>query len=759
MATAGSIVVDLLLRTGAFETDAARAERRVAALAASTKKAFLGIAAGAGAAAVGLAVMVKNSIDSADELSKAATSIGMSTESLSAFKYAADLSGVASDELTSAFAKLNKNAVAAAEGSKSQSAAFSALGVTLVDTSGKMKDTESIMLQVMDAFAGLEEGPQKTAIAMEIFGKSGAKLIPLLNSGKEGMAAMREEAQKLGLIIDTETAQAAERFNDNLTRLEKVMTGFTNQVMIGALPALEEFSETLQDPATVQAAKALAAGVISAMNGIIAAIRETVNFAQWLGESFAAAFNGISMGDTVRLEQEIAKMEGMLESYDPGERIRLFSNKGIVEYWSDDELKAEIARMKTAIENNMANPPIKIETVPDPGKPKGTLDLDTGDGEGKGKKGRKSGGGRSAGVDPLLAEAKAIYDRTRNSAELYAIELDKLATLQQSGLIDQETYNRAVRDAKYAYEDATEALYQGLRTEEEEIALSYDRRKTKILEATELSELERQDLLTRLQEDFNEKMGELTGENYWERWLESAEKAMLTFDEIAAGVLDNFSSSFGDAFESLIFDSESLESALTKLAENMARGVVNALGQMAAQWLAYQAVQMLVGKSTAAAGAAAQVFEAAAAQQMAGLNAFASTAAIPVVGPAAAPAAAAAAIAATSPFVAAITGLMSAAVGARAMGGPVTGGMPYLIGERGPELFVPNTNGAVVPNGKFGGNSISVNLIEDRSKAGSTEQRTSNGNQELDIFVADIMADGPRSKAIQRAYGLQRMGR
>ena len=98
-------------------------------------------------------------------------------------------------------------------------------------------------------------------------------------------------------------------------------------------------------------------------------------------------------------------------------------------------------------------------------------------------------------------------------------------------------------------------------------------------------------------------------------------------------------------------------------------------------------------------------------------------------------------------------------VGARANGGPVSADMPYLIGERGPELFVPNTAGRVLPNSALGGNGgPTINLIEDRRRAGQTQARNTSGRDEIDVFVADILGDGPRSKAVQKAFGLQRRG-
>ena len=119
-------------------------------------------------------------------------------------------------------------------------------------------------------------------------------------------------------------------------------------------------------------------------------------------------------------------------------------------------------------------------------------------------------------------------------------------------------------------------------------------------------------------------------------------------------------------------------------------------------------------------------------------------------------------LAAMASVAAATAGLISNISGvtlnARATGGPVSQSQPYLVGERGPELFVPNTNGAIVPNNKLGGGDVTVNLIEDKSRAGQTQERNNNGAREIDVFVADIMGDGPRSKAMAKAFGLQRRG-
>ena len=129
----------------------------------------------------------------------------------------------------------------------------------------------------------------------------------------------------------------------------------------------------------------------------------------------------------------------------------------------------------------------------------------------------------------------------------------------------------------------------------------------------------------------------------------------------------------GDALEAVVFDSESLGDAFQGVMQGLVRNTVNALGQMAAQWLAYKLVQMAIGKSTAIAGATGMALQAQAASLMAGLNAFASTAAIPIVGPPAAPAAMGAALAVTQPLAAGVAALSASAAVASYDGGGFTG--------------------------------------------------------------------------------------
>lgn len=238
----GALRVVLGLDSGEFETGLKRSEGKLGAFGKAAS-AGLAIAATAvaGAGAV-IAAGVKSAIDAADELNKASQKVGVSVEALSRLKYAGDLADVSLEQLTGGFKKLSANMASAARGAGPAAGAFQALDISVTDANGKLRDGDAVFADVAEAFSRMENGAGKTALAVAIFGKSGADLIPLLNSGKSGLAEMAAEAEALGVTIDSRTAQAAENFNDNLTRLQTVGTGLTTQLSAALAPTLASIS-------------------------------------------------------------------------------------------------------------------------------------------------------------------------------------------------------------------------------------------------------------------------------------------------------------------------------------------------------------------------------------------------------------------------------------------------------------------------------------------------------------------------------------
>jgi hypothetical protein len=182
---------------------------------------------------------LKSTINAMDELSKASQKVGTTTEELAKLRRAADLSGVSSEGLEKALIRLNVGLSKIGEKGNDASKALQQIGVEAGS------NTLDAMQKIADHFAKLPDGVQKTSEAYRIFGKAGADLIPMLNSGAEGLRAAADEAVRLGLVIDGQTARAAEAFNDNLNRLGKVVDGVSAQIATGLLPALSAMTDAL----------------------------------------------------------------------------------------------------------------------------------------------------------------------------------------------------------------------------------------------------------------------------------------------------------------------------------------------------------------------------------------------------------------------------------------------------------------------------------------------------------------------------------
>jgi len=204
-------------------------------------------ALGAAVAGVFSASAIKGIADTADGLAKLSRRTGIAIEDLSAYDYAVGLSGGSTEEFASAIDRLNRNIVDAADGVAAPAEAFERLGVALKNNDGTLRTSKAVLDDVMQAFSEMPEGPERAAIAMDIFGKSGAKLSSFLDLGTEGMAAMREEAERLGIVISEDLGKASEQFNDNMVRLSKSMEGVKVSIGNAVIPELARLSDEFLD--------------------------------------------------------------------------------------------------------------------------------------------------------------------------------------------------------------------------------------------------------------------------------------------------------------------------------------------------------------------------------------------------------------------------------------------------------------------------------------------------------------------------------
>lgn len=111
-------------------------------------------------------------------------------------------------------------------------------------------------------------------------------------------------------------------------------------------------------------------------------------------------------------------------------------------------------------------------------------------------------------------------------------------------------------------------------------------------------------------------------------------------------------------------------------------------------------------------------------------------------------------------FAGQIGGFMAGAFGgARANGGPVSGGKAYLVGERGPEIFQPTGSGRIVPNSALGG-GVSVQIINNTGAQVSTKETTEGGRRRVEVVVGEAVAGELRrsgsaaNRAMRQGFGL-----
>jgi len=242
MAIISRLGVVLGLDTGEFVSGLGMANTKLDKFASSVKT---GLAVAATAAAAALVASVKHAADFADEIGKAAIKVGVTTEQLSALKFAADLSDVSFETLQGGMKRLSIKMLDVAEGNKEAIETFKSLGLSVFDANGKLKNVADFMPELADKFQQMESGATRTALAVKVFSKAGAELLPLLVEGSSGLKKSADEAARFGKIISTDAAVQAQEFNDNLTRISAASEGLSIKIGNMLIPTIVRFTDEL----------------------------------------------------------------------------------------------------------------------------------------------------------------------------------------------------------------------------------------------------------------------------------------------------------------------------------------------------------------------------------------------------------------------------------------------------------------------------------------------------------------------------------
>lgn len=212
----------------------------------------VGIAMGAALAAVGTATfgaakalsdMTVGASQYADEVLTMSSVTGMSTESLQAYKYAAELVDTSMETLTGSMARNIRSMSSAREGTGTAAAAYKALGISVTDASGNLRDSETVYWEAIDALGNVSNETERDALAMQLFGKSAQELNPLIEQGSEGIRQLTAEAQAMGAVMSQELLEALGKFDDSMQRLKSGSEAAKNALGMVLLPQLQVLAD------------------------------------------------------------------------------------------------------------------------------------------------------------------------------------------------------------------------------------------------------------------------------------------------------------------------------------------------------------------------------------------------------------------------------------------------------------------------------------------------------------------------------------
>jgi TP901 family phage tail tape measure protein len=246
---AGSLVATLELNTKGWTEKIQAVQKDKQALltsAANIGKGFqdmgLKMTAAGGALVLGLGAMIKKTANAGDAFWDLSQKTGISVETLSSFKLAADTSGTSIDGFAVGMRGLSRAVGDAKTGTGDAKKAFDALGVSFVDADGKARPLDQLFLDLAGKFSGMEDGATKTDLAMKLFGRSGVELIPMLNLGKQGLKDLTDRAKELGITFNTEAAKKCDEFNDSLDILRASVGASFRGIALELIPTLQDLA-------------------------------------------------------------------------------------------------------------------------------------------------------------------------------------------------------------------------------------------------------------------------------------------------------------------------------------------------------------------------------------------------------------------------------------------------------------------------------------------------------------------------------------
>ena len=793
----GTLTLDLIAKVGGFVSGMSQAERSSEKWRKTVEKnaQAAGIAIGAGIAAgtVALTALAVSTVQAATEISRFSALAGTGTTEFQKYAVGAKTVGIEQDKLADIFKDVNDK-----------------VGDFLLNGGGELQDFfKTIAPQVgvtAEQFRNLS-GPQALQLfttslqkaglsqaemtqQMEALANDATLLLPLLRDNGEAFKVLGDTAQQAGAIMDEKTIKATQGLAAAGWLAEQSLAGIKNQVAASLMPTLSDYADILFDLSQDTASVSLLSDGLNTVLKLAAKTAVGVAYTfELVGKSIAGvvaivttAFDGVDLSSPIEAIQKIGENSSRTASIvgedldDLDKRYNALWTR-IDDAGSNGQASGRLKEISEAL--NKASVPIKPGTFKAP-----TTEMQAAAkaAEAAQKKIQGAFDSSEEGYERQIALINTEVDKRKNASEVaklqFEIESGKLVginTLQQERLKGLAEELDRLQKLKLANEDAAKsAAYAAtLKSANETVSSGFGRELAGAGLGDKARDRLQQDL--QVQQDFNQQMAELqqqynSGDISKELYdtetqmLSEALAERMVIQQDYYNQLDDAQSNWlagvGDAWNNYLDQSRDISGQTRDMFSEAFAGMNDSLynfvttGKLSfsdmASMFAESALRMLIQWGTAQVA-------------MAALNAFTSTAAIPIVGPFAAPAAAASALGSAGSFMSTISSVAGMAHdGIDSV--PETGTWLLQKGERvttaDTSAKLDRTLDQVSRGSSNNGPSAApvINLIEDASRAGQVNRSQLGKQDVIDICVSNIRSEGELHQVNQEKYGLKSQG-
>ncbi|WP_134635802.1 phage tail tape measure protein, partial [Pseudomonas aeruginosa] len=780
----GTLTLDLIAKVGGFVAGMDAAERRSEKWRKEVEKnaAKVGAAIGAATAAgiTALAALTVSTVRNANEIANLASVANASTTEFQKYAAGAKLVGIEQEKLADIFKDVNDKVGDFLNTGGGALADFfenvaPKVGVT-ADQFRNLSGPQALGLYV-SSLEKAKVSQSDMTFYLEAIASDATALLPLLRNNAEGFKTFGDAAQAAGAILDEKTIKSASELQAATWLVEQSTTGLKNQLTSALIPVLSDFATKLLD-VSKEGTSMVAVGefLVTTLKLVAGAAVATVGAFQLVGKSIAgaaavasSAFEGITWleiasGPAGCAKRFVQNLDGVKASTSVFAEDMVGSGKKIV------EVLEFIGNAGTGDVNGRVK---ELAKLLDDLRKKNK----TGTFEAPGKEVEAAAKRRQQAVTSLISSLQleaATVGMTADEQKLYRLELDGATASQLAQAKAAIETVESFKKQQKAQEDYKK-LVQDLRTDEERL-LDTTKERLAVLDAMQgLSDEERNRVASRIVSDsFSAPpsfggadavvagpQGELDkidkAEEELEKWYQSQLDLLNANREAKAELTaqwDEQELKLKQEHEEALAAIERSRQQVTLSANEQFFGNLSGLAKsfFGEQSGLYKAA-FVAEKSYAIAKTLLNAPKTAS-------DAYAAMAGIPVIGPALGIAAAAAAVTAQLAQVAAVKNVnLSGQAHDGIMSVPEDGTWNLKKGER---VTTAETSAKLdrtlddVRRNQASAGAPTINLIEDRGRAGQVNTRRQDDQYIIDVVVADLLGDGRSSKAIGSSFGVRR---